>query len=335
MQRDSEMSRKEFSVAYNGADRLSDHSIDVDLLAPALLAFGKLIREANKEINGKNAKANVLVVSDFEHKCFNINFEVVLTWMEQIKSLIGTQDAKDAKEILEWLDLLRGVAVGTFSTLGFLGFLKWRKGRKIADVTEVTDSDQSGMVTVRVEGDDNAVTIHNHTWNLANNPRALAAARDALSPVGTDGFDRIELRDGDKVIGEIPKEQADAILASCFTGIEESKDITPDIDTTSAWLTVFSPVYEEGAELWRFKMGKEVIYADISDTTIAHDALQRGGALVDDTYQVRLEIETPKTPDGKPKEPSYKILEVLRFIPADPVIQGELPHVSKPEADES
>ena len=34
-----EMSRKEFSVAYNGADRLSDHSIDIDLLAPALRAL--------------------------------------------------------------------------------------------------------------------------------------------------------------------------------------------------------------------------------------------------------------------------------------------------------
>ncbi|MGQ3487600.1 hypothetical protein [Roseovarius pacificus] len=330
---DPEMSRKEFSVAYNGTDRQSEHSIDVDLLAPALLAFGKLIREANKEINGKNATVNVLVVSDFEHKCFNINFEVVLTLMEQIKTLIGTQEAKDAKEILEWLGLLAGFATGTAGTLGFLGFLKWRKGRKIADVTELSDSEQSGLVTVRVEGDKNAVNVHNHTWNLANNQRALAATRDALSPVGTDGFDRIELRDGDKLIGEIPKKEADAILASCFTGIEESKDITPDIDTTSAWLTVFSPVYEEGAEKWRFKLGKEVIYADISETTIAHDALERGGALVDDTYQVRLEIETPKTPEGKPKKPTYKILEVLRFIPADPVMQGGLPHIRQEETD--
>lgn len=317
---DPEMSRKKFSVAYNGADRLSDHSIDVDLLAPALLAFGKLIREANKEINGKSATANVLVVSDFEHKCFNINFEVVLTLLEQIKSLIGTQEAKDAKEILEWLDLLSGVATGAVGTLGFLGFLKWRKGRKIGDVTEVKDSDQSGMVSVRIEGDDNPVTIHNHTWNLANNPRALAAARDALSPVGTDGFDRIELRDGDSLIGNILKDQADAILASCFTGIEESKDVTPDIDTTTAWLTVYSPVYEEGVGRWRFKLGKETIYADISETSIARDALERGGALVDDTYQVRIEIEIPKTPEGKPKKPSYKILEVLRFIPANPIV---------------
>ena len=176
-------------------------------------------------------------------------------------------DPKDAKEVLEWLDLIVGGATGIGGTLGVLGFLKWRKGRKIASVTEITDSEQAGMVSVQMEGDGNSATIHNHTWNLANNPRALAAARDALSPIGTDGFDRVELRDGGRIVGEIPKDEADAILASCITGIDESKDITPDIDTTSAWLTVYSPVYEESADRWRFKLGKEVIYADISETT--------------------------------------------------------------------
>lgn len=74
------MSRKEFSVAYSGKAREEDHSIDVESLAPALLAFGKLIREANSEANGKSATSKVFVISDFEHKCFNINFEVVLTY---------------------------------------------------------------------------------------------------------------------------------------------------------------------------------------------------------------------------------------------------------------
>ena len=69
------MSRHGFSVAYDGKD--AEHSIDVESLAPALLAFGKLIREANVEFNGKRATAKVVVVSDFEHKCFNINFDVM------------------------------------------------------------------------------------------------------------------------------------------------------------------------------------------------------------------------------------------------------------------
>ncbi len=315
MQEIGEMSRKEFSVAYAGMDRADDHSIDVETLAPALLAFGKLIREANRQTNGKSSTSKVLVVSDFEHKCFNINFEVVLSFYEQVKSLIGTDDAKSAKEILEWLGLFAG---GAGTTLGFIQFLRWRRGRKIEDVTELTDTDETGTVAVKVDGDGNAVHIHNHTWQLAQNPRALAAARDALSPVGTDGFDTLEVRDGDKIVSEIPSDQAEAIISSCSIGIEEAKDIVPDVDETTAWLTVYSPVYDEKGEVWRFRLGKDVIYADISDTNIAHEALERGGALAEDTYQVRLEITTPKTPEGKPKKPTYKVLSVLRFIPAEP-----------------
>ena len=50
-----EVSRHDFSIAYDG-DLLAGsagHSIDVQSLAPALLAFGKLIREADAEFNGK------------------------------------------------------------------------------------------------------------------------------------------------------------------------------------------------------------------------------------------------------------------------------------------
>ena len=46
--------------------------------------------------------------------------------------------------------------------------------------------------------------------------------------------------------------------------------------------------------------------------------------MAEDTYQVSLEIETGKTSDGNDKKPTYKILEVLRFLPAQPEIQDEL-----------
>lgn len=319
----ADVSRKSFSVAYDGHNRADDHTIDVDVLAPALLAFGRLVREANKEANGKSATARVLVVSDFEHKCFNVNFDVVLTLYEQARQLVGLQKVKDAKDILEWLDLIVGGTVA--SGLGFLGYLRWKRGRKVEDVSQITDTDQAGMVAVRVAGERNHVVIHNHTYNLSNNPKALAAARDALSPIGSDGFDNMTLRDDGKVVRQIEKDEADAIITSCVSGIEESKDLTPNVEETTAWLTVYSPVFEATAETWRFKLGQEVIYADISETTIAQDAVTRGGAMMDDTYQVRLEITIPTGAIGKSKKPSYRVLKVLRFLEAPPSGQDDLP----------
>ncbi|MCP1200743.1 hypothetical protein [Notoacmeibacter sp. MSK16QG-6] len=309
-----EMSKHEFSVAYDGETRHDDHSIDVETLAPALMAFGQLIREANTQVNGKSAVAKVMVVSDFEHKCFNINFEVVLSFIEQIRTLIGTETAKDAKEILEWVGL-----IGSGGGLSFLGFLKWRNGRKIVEAREYVDEDNTGRVEVRVEGDGNTVHVHPAVFNLSQSQKALKAARDALAPVGQDGFDRLEVRENDDPKEVVTKQEADAIIASCNAGIGDAVDKEPDIDVTPAWLTVYSPVYEADAKQWRFRMGKEVIYADISETNIAEEAIERGGAMVEDSYQVRLEITTPLGQDGKQKKSHYKVLEVLRFAPAPPI----------------
>ena len=105
------------------------------------------------------ATAKVLVVSDFEHKCFNVNFDLVLSLYEQVRQLLGQQVVRDAKDVLEWIGLIGG---GSTVTLSYLKFLKWRKGRKIKDVTRLVDKDQSGMVQVQIEGEKNSVTIHNH-----------------------------------------------------------------------------------------------------------------------------------------------------------------------------
>jgi hypothetical protein len=78
-------------------------------------------------------------------------------------------------------------------------------------------------------------------------------------------------------------------------------------------------VYDLAAPNWRFRLGKEIIYADISETNIAEEALKRGGVGVEDAYQVRLEITTEVDAHGVRKEPQYRILEVVRFVHANPI----------------
>ncbi|RDV04075.1 hypothetical protein DXH78_05425 [Undibacter mobilis] len=310
------MSRHEFSVAYLGKDRVDDHSIDVQSLAPALLAFGRLLREANSEFNGKKSTAKVLVVSDFEHKCFNINFELVVGLYEQVKQLLATEQMQSAKNVLEWVGIVAGPPVAVTGT--YLGYLKWRRGRKIESVKPLIDTDKTGMVEVRIQGDGNAVHIHQHIHKLSENPKALRATRDAFLPLGHDGFDTVQLKEGETVIDEIKEDDVEHIVASCNIGLEEAKEIEPEIEVTPAWLSVYSPVYDERAPSWRFRLGKEIIYADISETSIAHEALQRGGAMVEDAYQVSLQITTEVDANGKKSEPSYKVLEVVRFVAAAP-----------------
>jgi hypothetical protein len=283
----AELSRHEFSIAYDG-DALveGDHSIEVEALAPALLAFGKLIREANAEFNGKKSTAKVLVVSDFEHRCFNINFEVVLSLFEQLKTLLGHETVKTAKEVLEWLGLL-GAPVGV-GTLSYLQYLKWKNGRKVEGAKPLSDIDRSGIVEVKVEGDSNSVQVHNHVYQLSENPRALRATRDAFLPLGQDGFDQVKMRQGHDVVEVLDWDEVASIVASCNVGLEQAKETEPEVEVTPAWLSVYSPVFDPAAPIWRFRLGKDIIYADISETKIAQQAIERGGVGVDDAYQVRL-----------------------------------------------
>lgn len=317
--RTREVSRHEFSIAYDGEALASgeQHSIDVQTLAPALLAFGKLIREANTEFNAKGATAKVLVVSDFEHRCFNINFEVVVSLYEQLKTLLGIESVKTAKEILEWLGLL-GIPTGVGGVLSYFGYLRWKNGRKVIEAKPLTDKDHAGTVEGRVEGDSNSVHVHNHVYNLSQNPRALRATRDTFLPLGQDGFDNVKVRQQGELVEEIDWRKVDAIVKSCNLGIEESKETEPEVEITPAWLSVYSPVFDSDAPRWRFRLGKEVIYADISETDIAQKAIERGGVLVEDAYQVKLEITTKVDTQGIRQEPEYKVLEVVRFVPGAP-----------------
>jgi hypothetical protein len=311
-----EVSKHEFSIAYDGPTLATSdvHSIDVQALAPALLAFGKLIREANAEFNGKKSTAKVLVVSDFEHKCFNINFEVVLSLYEQLKTLLASEPVKTAKDVLEWLGLL-GVPTGALS---YLGYLTWKNGRKV-EVTPVSDSDPTGIVVVKVNGDSNSVHVHNHIVRLSENPRALRATRDAFLPLGQDGFDNVKVRQGDAVVEEINAAEVEAIVKSCAQGIEEAKETeAPEVEITTAWLSVYSPVFDAAAPSWRFRLGRDVIYADITETDISKQALERGGVNVDDSYQVKLEITIETDAQGVKRDPTYRILEVIRFVGAEP-----------------
>ncbi len=327
-----EMSRQRFAVSYDSAAPVvADHSIDVQSLAPALLAFGKLIREANAEFNGKKSSSKVLVVSDFERKCFNINFEVIFGFFASIKNLLGREEIKSARDVLEWIGLLRGSG----KQITLLSYLTWKQGRREVNTTRITDVNGIGVVEVKVTGDNNTIQVPVQIYNLSRNPRALTATRDAFLPLGEEDFDKLKLTDDDGNSEEINAPEVEKIVASCNIGIEESKEVEPEVETTSAWLVVHSPVYDLSEPTWRFKMGKEIITANISETTIAHDALGRGAAMVGDSYQVRLEITTPVDAQGKKKEPSYKILEVLRFVGATPAVQMRLPLRGPPTSNET
>jgi hypothetical protein len=305
------MSHHSFQVAYDGG-QAAGHSMDVEMLAPALLAFGRLIRESNALLNQDRATVKVLVASDFEHKCFNINFEVIQTILQKMQSLLQDDNVKTAIDILQKIGVV-GSAVGTL-----LGFLKWKKGRPAKGVQEIRDSTASGSVIlqVHVDGEHNTFNLSPDVFKLAESPKVLDAVRGALEPVETGGVDKIEFRQNDQPMSVLDKEATQSIIRSCDFGpdpiaIAEDK---PKPKIVTATLYTHGPVFDPKAPNWRFKYRNKPIFADVSETTIAADAFRRGSSNKNDRYRVRMEVTESDKEEGAPH---YKILEVIDFTPAE------------------
>lgn len=302
--------REAFQVAYYG-DIPDDHSLDVEALAPALLGFGRLVREANATLNGDAARIRLLVTSDFEHKCFHINFELVQTAVEKLKTLLQDERVKTAKELLQIIGVVRSARLGTL-----LDFLKWKKDKPVTKIDKAPE--QPGLITIQITGSDNTINISPEVFKLAENRRVLEAVKDTLAPIDMNEARRIEFKEHDQPVLSLDKAEARDIELACdvpeaLAPDDPVAEATPD--TIVATLYVYSPVFDEKAKRWRFVYGRDRkhIYADISGTTIAADAIKRGGSFMNDRYRVRMEVTPPDSSDG---EPHHKIVQVLEFTPA-------------------
>jgi hypothetical protein len=293
-------------IRYDGPS-LSGHSIDVNHLAPALLAIGDLCKIANSKFNQNRASVRVLVNADLDQNCFQLDLQVVLDFYEQAKELIGIQEVSDAKEILEWLGIILPPA--EFAAIGLFKFVKWLKDRKISKA-ELKEIEGKSVIQITVLGDNNHVNVMPEAYELFKDNKAIKSIQSIVKPLSQEGYETVEFEHKNVVSEAITKEEAKGILRIKQT------DAAEDCGTqeVTAFIQVYSPVYDQSVDKWRFYYGDTHIYADISETDIAQQAFERGGAMINDTYKVRLEITQTISESGKINN-HYKILEVLDFRP--------------------
>ena len=312
------MSESTLRIRFDGP-LLQDHSMDVNDLAPALLALSDLCRNANRRFNGDRASVRVLINANVEQHCFEFSLQFIVTFLDQVKALIATEDVKDAKEILEWIGLL-----GTPLGFGLFRLVKAIRNRKIRNV-EFVERDGKDVVELTVtekvgqEDIEEKVTTSRESFELLRNRTNINSVKKFVAPLGLEGYETLEFEQGPENREIITKEDAKNIFMVDTDAVVESIEEHEEPQTITALLRVYSPVYEEDADKWRFIFGSRHEYMDISETDIAQKAMERGGALADDTYRVKLQITQAK----KSGKLSYKILEVLEFNPSKLHIQAD------------
>ncbi len=277
--------------------------MDIADLAPALMGISELCKIANKRFNGDRSTVKVLIRADIEQQCIQFDLQVVQSIWDQTRSLLSNSDVTSAKELLEWLGIVGCVG----GVVGVIGVIKWLRGRSM-DAEELEYTTEKNITRISVTGSNNVIIAHSQAVELMREEQVLSNIKKVVKPVTKEGYESLEFESKNST-EKVTKDEA-ALITALQPQANSSLEDQPQ--TITAWVTVYSPVYDKSAQNWRFKFGDVQEYMDISETDIAEKALARGGALVDDAYKIRLELRQELKPGGKITN-YYKIMEVLDF----------------------
>lgn len=311
------MSKQVIRLRFNGP-AVDEHAMDVVHLGPALFAVGELCKLANRKFNEDKTHVRVLARADQETHCFEISLEIFQSLFDSVQALISKPDVRDIKEILEWLGLIG--ALGGVGGVGLIKLLAFLKGRN--PQTTVVNQDGHNNIQVTIEGDGASVTVNPRVWALAQDKEIRQRAADVVKPLLEDGYESIDVEETPDKIQTISKDDALGVMACTGTSYEE-ESILDEPQEFTAWITVHAPVYDPGAPRWRFKFGERIEYMDISETTIAKEAIQRGGALLRDAYKARIQLVQSMTASGTIRN-RYSVVAVEEFRPGKLQSQSEL-----------
>ncbi len=284
------MSQVEVSFAYDGP-AMRAHRMDVQDLAPALLAFGSLLKEANHTVNGEGSTVNVFVKADFENKCFQIHFEVTQTLLQHALGIVMSAQVSGAKEILEW-------------TIAAWDLLKLLKGEKAVPVTSISETDTKGNITIAIPGDNNQVIYNNNVIRIYENQNFRRATQNVLHPLSKPGIEEAVIS-RQNVENRFSKDDYASIIDSCRA--IESDSIEPQIVT--ALLVVYSPKFDTKAKTWQFKWGQQKITVDISKTNLAQQIVVDNEAHAD---RHKVEMMITQDRNGRLLYAIEKILETQK-----------------------
>lgn len=179
------MSDTSFQVVYDGP-ALEGSTIDVRELAPALLAFGDVVEQANATLNQGRASVSLRVNASFKSGCFGIDFSLVQSLISQMAGLFKDPAVVSAKEVTQSLGFV--YAQGAAAAGGVLYVIKWLRNRPIKRVVLLDNG------RARIELDDDRLETEQRTIALLRNFKLRQALEAAVvKPLERDGFESVAI----------------------------------------------------------------------------------------------------------------------------------------------
>ncbi len=246
----AKMSHATFQIIYDGP-ALENSTMDVKDLAPALLALGEAIEQANFSTNHQKASVVLNVRASFKTGCFGIEFDVVQSLLEQTKSLFESNGISSAKEIVETLGFVGGSITASYR--GLIGLMRHLKGREIQEITPLKEGNFKFVV------DGESFEVDAKVVSLYRNTLLRKAIQKAITDqLEKDGIDSVAFLNTDnKTFNVIEKIERQWFAA------DNNENVISENELTMV-LMIESPSFKK-ANKWKFSAGGNSFFASIND----------------------------------------------------------------------
>lgn len=235
-------------VAYTG-EAVNGGAMDINELAPALLALSNLISEANRTLNNDDSKMEIRLSSHFERGSFEMSLELIRSLPAQIKFFLFDSSCS-LNEILG--------AIGIFCTISggnLFELYRFLKGRKVSKVEKI-DKEK-----VRVVVEEESREISFGAWKVFNSQKARSYMEGLVHPLKKEGVDGLEFRDANN------KQTTERIAENeveYFSELGQGEELEELVSSQKLMLQILNVNFERGLK-WRFDDGDSKFYADVKD----------------------------------------------------------------------
>lgn len=255
------MSRANVTISFHGP-AVDAGEIDIADLAPALLHFSDIFKEAHRALDLKTPRPQVMVKATAAN-CFSVDISIIQSMTEQILEL--GQWGRSHESELEGVDLLLDLLmkgsqiVGgvAFGTVGLIAAIKAIGGNK--PVGGVGDPEKGLSALVMEDG--SSIEFDPRVSVLLRDEAVRKKAQSFVGVLKSDGIEKLEVS-GDGI--ELMQLLAEDLPAFEIPEQENEELEPPIISHRTLNLRILSLSFK-GDNMWRFTAGDENFLASIAD----------------------------------------------------------------------
>lgn len=289
-------------IAYVG-EALNTGAMDISDLAPALLAFGNLVKRANQLIGNEQPVRVLLKADDIRRGSFDITMLLDYNILEEAKLFMGLADDTGLKALMDVLGMGVTAKESIFWLIKVIGFKKIQKAEK-----------DSGSVNIILE-DNSEITVNQNVYNVFVDYEARSLIEKVVLPVKKEGIQGFEIRNPEDYNDRKPTVSIDKAVVDYYSTPELETKVEPDVVfEQEMMLKIVSIVFDE-KQKWRFSDGESTFWARIADESFWQKidegslAFRKG-----DRLKVRCKV-VQRAGENESLITEKTITQVIRIIP--------------------